>query len=645
MSVANVRQFFIFLILIANCTSHPAWAKGFFGYSAQAKKFMALCNNEIPQSSDSKKIIAELMHNVGDTRCETAWESLKGVDVFDFHGLDLRDISTLSVIKHAKKIDLRHNLISDLSPLNGIENLEILLLDDNCLRSVGSLTSTGKLSSISLTDNRLGLLEIQYFITTFGYHLSYATNIQNPQKARCSAPSSLPTITQNPPREPVLNRSTSLTRLPPLPTPRVAWGGGRRLDSGSTSSQAPMQHIPPLGTSIQKLSPDALNTLVSEQLKKIKRHGVAFTSVISLEEVNDFPQLKTALEEVGLTNLPDDDYLRYLYQIGSLLDEIAEENPTAREPQRRMSASHQLNFRWLQQKSQGRSYSQRLAELKTKRVYDDDFFIKFYTMLTKNQNLLASTPYPAEENFSLAHKYNDLVLILAAVKQEGTGSSEHRILSRSVFAQSAETYDSSGQRLEWYEELRYKLFKLYQTYPLLPQDKKQALLTYLLHGGHYCNDAKWHAVTDAFNRFCPDEAEAIDNEYGAGSGGHNLQAMLTKTITKLKISELTGYINSHIDHSSKNREYCSYFNATWDTLAPNLGLYSVGSKYRMVIPAAVNGYSAFLQEKFTAATIIKAVQDDAKSFLKKYYFGPLMQLTSDGDEVIVSMLHYFSILY
>jgi hypothetical protein len=699
-----------FLLYFFSASFSPAYAMGFFGYSPQAKKFIALCKGQVPQNDDSKKIIAAMRTMAGPGSCEQNWEQIKKINAFDFHGLHVRDISALSVIKRTKKIDLHDNLITDLSPLNDIAELSELNLADNCLMSMQSLRPNAHISTIAIYGNMLSQQKLLQFTRTFHHLIPLQNWSQQREKQRCLPPGisladiqfpggqqQLPLAAHHHPvtQQPAPQQRAVPPRVAPVPPLPSARGPSTQVRQNHvfypreslvttdhphhaenrwrSRHQVPEVRVPavqaprqvtvvtnpaPATTVVARtqlpipprpapLPPQALNleVVAAEHLAAIKQRGLSFSSVIMMEEISSFATLKEALGELGLTNVEDDDIMRYLYQTKALFEEINPRYEPLQNPSARAQAAARVNNEWITQMVRGRSYTERLNELINSNHFRDSFYLKFYTQLISDYSLFSRARYPGGETGTDSQKSSDIILLLTGIKQENTGSAQQRCLAPDICSHHGETFNSGGQQAEWYVELRYKLYKLYRVYSHLEDDKKLDLLSYLLHGGSHCNDAKWHAINDAFVRFCPEDAAAIENEYSGSHSGISLEGMLTKNITKLKISELTSYINKFVDRQNRNAEYCSTFSATWDALAPRLGLHEMGHRYQMENSNALHGFDGFMREKFTAVSLTRALQDDIKSFLKKYYLGPLAQLTPEMDKVVNKILRFYGVIY
>jgi hypothetical protein len=382
-------------------------------------------------------------------------------------------------------------------------------------------------------------------------------------------------------------------------------------------------------------------------LARIKHGGITFTSVISLEEISNEAELKEAFADLGIVNMSDSDYRHYLYQISFLLEEL---NDTRRLWRPRNHAAHgeglHLNHVTFRRKVAGCSFSQRISELRNAGKFNDSFYLEFYSRIIADPTMLDQASYPDATKATRAQKIDHLIFILAGIKQDNTGSSTRRVLDAKlgISASQREFYSSNGQSGEWYQELRFKLFALYQRYPLLSKEQQRELIGYLLHGGAHCNDAKWQAITSAFKRFCPEDARVLDEERGGEKSGTNLQSLLRSSLAKLRIDALTNYINSHIDKRRRHSEYCSVFNATWDKLAPKLGLTPIGSIYDMADHAALMHFDAFYKQ-FTPALLHKTVAPEVREFLRKNYFGPFMQLVPDVDALVEKALRFYEYLY
>ena len=641
------KRLLVLFFLSFQLLSRSAQA-GIFGHSENAKSFLALCKRS-PETlrTDDRKIISRLRVLTASSDCEEAWKRLKTMEYLNLSQMDLRDISALEMLKYPKVINLDDNLLNDVRALNKLSSLTEISLKGNCLQSLFSFRAAANLLKINLTGNALTspALSAENFPSgvNIGLRIIEGTQFPFPNKPSCAPYNTRPALP--PSRIPAYLSVAATTALPgvsrnhnsqPLPLVPIA----------VQRNPPPPPVEPPRPIIISSEATTA--KLINQQLATIKEHGIIFKSAIMMEEINTYEALKAAYAELGQTRVNENEYLNSLYQVSSLLEELK----STSKPARAFASLDQwrINDRVFLRKIYLRTFSSRIEELHRQGRFTDEFYLKFYTLIIKDPRLIEQSSFPEGEQANLDRKIDYLILLFAAIKQSDTGSSQQRHLSGGVVSFIPEQYNSSGQRPEWYRELQFKLFKLFQVYPTLTASQQSDLISYFLHGGRHCNDAKWHAINDAFKRFCPYDAEALANDFG-GDIAHErpLEALVQKSIAAMKIDKLTAYINDFIDRGdplsgNRSREYCSVFNATWDRLAPVLGLPRVGSNYHMEMVDAEASFNGFYRQNFTVKLVSKKSTAEILEYLKKSYFGTLMELTSDPDRLVLMVLAYFEFI-
>lgn len=87
--------------------------------------FIDFCRN--PKQTGSEKLM-KYLHPDPKESCEDARARLLKVSNINLKRLEIKDLRAISVFKNAKLMSLSYNPVTDLSPLRGFDNLQVLFL-------------------------------------------------------------------------------------------------------------------------------------------------------------------------------------------------------------------------------------------------------------------------------------------------------------------------------------------------------------------------------------------------------------------------------------------------------------------------------------------------------------------------------------
>ena len=627
---------FIILLLIFQMIVCPklSYAAGWMGFplkSRPTKIFERICKDKEDFPIDQQLIVEKIL---GDAKitinnpedCYPAWKQVKTLKKIDLSGFNLSSIEALQDFKLLKELDLSNNYIKDTSSLKNMKKLRNLNLSNNCIDDASAISHL-RLNFLNLNDNIIFANKLSTFKEASHPSLNLVISHQQQYKPNCS----------------------------------LQFEGKEFIDSANNLKvdHDNLDDKTSASTHAEQMSQKSIalpgSSIIDELLAKLKEYQVKLVDVIMLEEINDSTALFEAFSNLGLTNINQDTVIQSLFTFVGLLEDLEDSVPSLRispfkdyhdsDVPLTILKQYQFNPSLLQYWSQTQSFKQRLEELKKSNSFKENFYADFYQKISKN--VITAAVYPNGEDRSLEYKKSDLVLMLASIKNENNGTADQRSLSWNIKAIEREPFTTRGQPDTWFEELQYKLFKLYEKYDELPFDKQVLLISYLLHGGRHCSDAKWNAINGAFVAFCPDEAKLVQESNISGGSFREVNDAILKHINILKAEMLTKFINGYIEERSEYREEtCTYFNTTWDHLAPNIGLNTVGSRYSAyLIQNASNDFPQKYYDLFTPQMLYKAASEDLLKIIKKSYLGPLSQLISNQEFLVISLFRYYQAIY
>lgn len=631
-------------------------------FKTEPKIFERVCLNPENYSLDQQRMVEKVLHEVrgndtSESDCNKLWKKAKILKKLDFSDFNIRDISVLQNFKKLEELVLKNNYISDLSPLNHLRTLRILDVSDNCLRDL-SFIDAKKIESLDIRQNLIPPADVKILADKMNPGQIISMEPQYEEKLHCGIMEGQSSAKTHQPSgsDPSYSSSGNLSEQTSsgrrtLPENPDSWNEERvhRTDDVEESSVSSG-----VDESEKELSS---SPVIDSLLQQLRHQGVKLTDVIMLEDIQNSKDLFAALEGLGLSGCTEDTVIQSLFTFSGLLEDLAfNEGGAPIRPFENIGKvsvndalkKYKLNRRILHHRSDTKSFSHLLKELDLDGGFDPDFYVKFYHLMTGSASVLRMAVYPGgDEGRGLAHKKSDLIQLLASVKRYENGSAAARQLSRTVVAGEPERFTSEGQSDNWFAELQYKLYILYQNYGWLSQDKKATLISYLLHGGRNCSDAKWNAIRDAFNAYCPEAANALKEQAGSPQLQRDVDDVIIRNVNSLKRDYLGRYLNSYVDSRPRYKdEACTYYNTTWDALAPTLGLGSVGSRYStFLMTEAVRNFDPEFYQMMTPSLVYKATSDELGSLLKRHYLGVLSQLIPDQDYLILALLRYYQVIY
>jgi hypothetical protein len=95
------------------------------------------------------------MRQYGDTRKKFPTYYFEDMDEIELSESDIADLDGAEYCIHTLVLDLSGNLITDLSPLAGLQQLEELNLADNRLSYIDALSNLSRLKSLDLSGNSI----------------------------------------------------------------------------------------------------------------------------------------------------------------------------------------------------------------------------------------------------------------------------------------------------------------------------------------------------------------------------------------------------------------------------------------------------------------------------------------------------------
>ncbi|MBF0208672.1 MAG: hypothetical protein HQK53_17520, partial [Oligoflexia bacterium] len=110
----------------------------------------------------------------------------------------------------------------------------------------------------------------------------------------------------------------------------------------------------------------------------------------------------------------------------------------------------------------------------------------------------------------------------------------------------------------------------------LTLEQKQMLAQNLIHAGRHCPDAKRHQSESSYFTICTDQFEEDQNSIYDINDRYAHAYLLAQ---KIKRDILTSIIQNSIASTGATAESASIFAATWDRLAPSLGLEKTNTPY------------------------------------------------------------------
>lgn len=118
---------FAALVTVTGCKTLQDIKDSTVGDKAAKKElsFIDFCKN--PSLSGSEKLM-KYLHPDANESCEDAKERLSKVTNINLKRLEIKDLRAISVFKNVKLMSLSYNPVTDLSPLRGFDNLQVLFL-------------------------------------------------------------------------------------------------------------------------------------------------------------------------------------------------------------------------------------------------------------------------------------------------------------------------------------------------------------------------------------------------------------------------------------------------------------------------------------------------------------------------------------
>ena len=623
-------------ILVWPGITYAGWKSVFSLSPRPAKIFERICKNKEEFPLDQQLIVEKILYDAKITinkpeECYPAWKQVKLIRKLDLSSFNISSVEALRDFKLLRELDLRDNYIRDISSLKSMKKLKNLDLSNNCIEDASALQNL-KLTFLNLNDNMIDADKQSLFRHAAYPAMNLVITRQYERKANCSWQVG---TSNKQVAEPQQNFS--------------------EFQDAKDHESILSEHSEPQQEGLENSDDSNASPIIDELLLRLKDYQVNLLDVIMLEEINDSVTLFEAFSNLGLTNLNQDTVIQSLFTFIGLLEDLEDSIPNRRvRPFKDYHSSdlpmnilkqYRFNPNLLQYWSQTVSYKQRLGELKKSRNFKENFYADFFSKVSSR--VLRAAVYPNGEDRNLDYKKSDLILMLSSIKKENNGSPDQRSLSWNHRAIEREPFTTRGQPDTWFDELQYKLYKLYENYDSLPYDKQVLLVSYLLHGGRHCSDAKWNAINGAFISFCPEEAKQIQESSNSGGSFREVDDAIIKHLNILKAEMLTKYINTYIEEKAEYREEnCTYFNTTWDHLAPKIGLNTVGSRYSAyLIPKASSDFPQKYYEMFTPQMLYKAASEDLLKIIRKNYLGPMSQLIPNQEFLVISLLRYYEAIH
>ncbi len=119
------------------------------------KSFLQLCQQKDSLATPTKLTIDVLLNEAGTNDCQQANVKLERMTELDLYKNKISDLSPLSGFTNLNILDLSINEVSDVSPLSKLVKLQYLSLSNNKVSDVSPLSKLTNLTFLGLNNNKV----------------------------------------------------------------------------------------------------------------------------------------------------------------------------------------------------------------------------------------------------------------------------------------------------------------------------------------------------------------------------------------------------------------------------------------------------------------------------------------------------------
>lgn len=119
------------------------------------KTFQDWCSNRQQLPTATKRTVDVLLQQVGTSNCDRAAQMLSEQETLDLSTLLISDLSPLTGLNHITSLRINNNQISDLTPLQSLTNLTELDLSHNQIVDLRPLQKLTQLTRLNLSYNQI----------------------------------------------------------------------------------------------------------------------------------------------------------------------------------------------------------------------------------------------------------------------------------------------------------------------------------------------------------------------------------------------------------------------------------------------------------------------------------------------------------
>ncbi len=141
--------------LLTSCKVKPASVSIDLAHQQQTKSFVQLCQQKDSLATLTKLTVDALLSEVDTKDCQQANAKLASMTELNLYKNKISDLSPLSGFTNLNILDLSINEINDVSPLSKLVNLQYLSLSNNKIVDVAPLAKLTNLTFLGLNNNRI----------------------------------------------------------------------------------------------------------------------------------------------------------------------------------------------------------------------------------------------------------------------------------------------------------------------------------------------------------------------------------------------------------------------------------------------------------------------------------------------------------
>ncbi|MBE9128052.1 MULTISPECIES: leucine-rich repeat domain-containing protein [unclassified Coleofasciculus] len=129
------------------------WGVAHAAEPSLGSSFKEWCQQKASLSAEARKTVEALLEAAGTSDCEQAAENLLSRTELSLSGYQITDVSPLAGLPNLEVLYLRDNQITDVSPLAELMNLEDLGIPANPITDISPLAELTNLESLILIAN------------------------------------------------------------------------------------------------------------------------------------------------------------------------------------------------------------------------------------------------------------------------------------------------------------------------------------------------------------------------------------------------------------------------------------------------------------------------------------------------------------